>query len=95
MGAARPLHSAGSTRLAETQALSQHAPGTLMARAGLAVAQMTMSIAPHARVVHVFAGPGNNGGDGLVAARHLQAAGRQVQVHQPVQRARACGRWPA
>ncbi len=79
-GAARPLHSAAATRLAESLALAQHPPGALMARAGLAVAQLAMAIAPHARVVRVFAGPGNNGGDGLVAARHLHAAGKQVVV---------------
>jgi len=80
LGAARPLHSAASTRMAESLALAQHPPGALMARAGLAVAQLAMALAPHARVVHVFAGPGNNGGDGLVAARHLHGAGVQVLV---------------
>ena len=80
VGAQRPLHSAAATRLAETAALAQHPPGTLMARAGLAVAQLALAMAPHARVVQVFAGPGNNGGDGLVAARHLHAAGKQVWV---------------
>ena len=79
-GPARPLHGADATRLAETLALAQEKPGALMARAGLAVAQVAMAMAPHARVVHVFAGPGNNGGDGLVAARHLHAAGKQVLV---------------
>ncbi len=79
-GATRALHSAAATRLAESLALAQHPPGTLMARAGLAVAQLAMAMAPHARVVRVFAGPGNNGGDGLVAARHLHALGKQVVV---------------
>lgn len=79
-GTARPLYNAAATRLAESLALAQHPPGSLMARAGLSVARLAMALAPHARVVHVFAGPGNNGGDGLVAARHLHAAGRHVVV---------------
>ena len=79
-GPARPLHSAAATRAAEALALAEHPPGTLMARAGLAVAQLAMAMAPHARVVHVFCGSGNNGGDGLVAARHLHGAGRRVEV---------------
>lgn len=51
-----------------------------MEAAGLAVARLTAALAPHAQRVQVWAGPGNNGGDGLVAARHLHAAGRKVQV---------------
>jgi hydroxyethylthiazole kinase-like uncharacterized protein yjeF len=51
-----------------------------MAAAGLSVARLGQALAPHAPAVQVWAGPGNNGGDGLVAAQHLQAAGRQVTV---------------
>ena len=75
-----PLHSAAATRLAEALAQAQHPPGALMARAGLAVARLALAQTPHAQHVHVFCGPGNNGGDGLVAARHLHAAGKRVQV---------------
>ena len=75
-----PLHDAATSRLAEQRALAGIAPGALMAQAGLAVARLALAIAPHARRIHVFAGPGNNGGDGLVAARHLHLAGKAVQV---------------
>jgi hydroxyethylthiazole kinase-like uncharacterized protein yjeF len=51
-----------------------------MARAGLAVARLAQAVAPHARHITVLAGPGNNGGDGLIAALHLHRQGRQVQV---------------
>ena len=75
-----PLHNSAATRAAETLATALHSPGALMQAAGLAVARLALAMAPHARMVQVFAGPGNNGGDGLVAARHLQASGKLVQV---------------
>lgn len=75
-----PLHDAAASRAAEQAALATQAPHALMAAAGLAVARLAAALAPHARRVQVWAGPGNNGGDGLVAARHLQAGGRKVQV---------------
>ncbi len=75
-----PLHSAAASRAAEAAALAATPPHALMQRAGLAVARLALAIAPHAQRVCVLAGPGNNGGDGLVAALHLHRAGRQVQV---------------
>ena len=75
-----PLHTAASTRAAEATAAASLPPHALMAQAGLAVARLARAIAPHAARVQVWAGPGNNGGDGLVAARHLQAVGCAVQV---------------
>jgi len=75
-----PLHGADASRAAEHAALAGQAPHALMARAGLAVARLAIAWAPRARRVQVLAGPGNNGGDGLVAARHLRAAGLAVRV---------------
>ena len=54
----------------------------LMELAGLACATSLASEYPketHRRIL-VIAGPGNNGGDGLVAARHLYHFGYSVQV---------------
>ena len=76
-----PLHDAAASREIERLALAAAAPGALMARAGWAVARLALAQAPHARRVQLWCGPGNNGGDGLVAARHLHAAGRDVVVN--------------
>ncbi len=74
------LHDVTATRQLEHQ-LQQTLPAhTLMARAGLAVARLALAIAPHARNVWVAAGPGNNGGDGLEAAMHLQNWGKSCFV---------------
>ena len=76
-----PLHDAARSRVIEQQALQDSPPGALMALAGLAVARLAHAMAPHAQCVQLWCGPGNNGGDGLVAARHLHRTGRQVQVN--------------
>ncbi|MBA4179414.1 MAG: bifunctional ADP-dependent NAD(P)H-hydrate dehydratase/NAD(P)H-hydrate epimerase [Anaerolinea sp.] len=60
----------------------------LMEEAGLAVAQeawMLLGTLEGRRIV-VLAGPGNNGGDGLVAARHLSDWGTEVVVYAPLGR---------
>ena len=75
-----PLFDIAATRRIEqtaTAALPAHA---LMQRAGLAVARLSLAIAPHARTVWIACGPGNNGGDGLEAALHLQRWGKAPYV---------------
>jgi ADP-dependent NAD(P)H-hydrate dehydratase / NAD(P)H-hydrate epimerase len=53
---------------------------TLMENAGTAVADFILSQYPSAKRVGVVCGKGNNGGDGLVAARKLLDAGREVRI---------------
>lgn len=59
-------------------------PGmVLMERAGVAIAGACRRLCPdpqEARVA-VLCGPGNNGGDGFVAARHLRESGYAVEVY--------------
>ena len=58
--------------------------GTLMQRAGAAVAAAACEHAEAGGHVVVLAGTGNNGGDGWVAARLLADAGRRVMLACPV-----------
>lgn len=77
-----PLFDVSTTRTIEQAALAAQPPHALMARAGLAVARLARALAPHARSVWVACGPGNNGGDGLVAATHLHHM-RRASKGQP------------
>ncbi len=79
-GRAYPLHDAAATRQIEGAAQAKLPPNALMRRAGLALAQLSLAIAPHAKHIWIAAGPGNNGGDGIEAARHLHLWGKQVTV---------------
>lgn len=103
-GPCLPLHDVQATRALELAAAARLAPHTLMQRAGLATARLALALAPHARRVWIACGPGNNGGDGLEAALHLQHWGLAPVVtwlgepgHVPAdaeaswQRARAAG----
>lgn len=76
----QPLHSIAATRQLEQQAAFALPPHTLMQRAGLAVARLALALAPHARSIWIACGPGNNGGDGFEAARHLHQWGKKVSV---------------
>jgi hydroxyethylthiazole kinase-like uncharacterized protein yjeF len=51
----------------------------LMERAGEGLARVIAQRAPAGRIA-IVCGKGNNGGDGLVAARLLRAAGREIEV---------------
>ncbi|WP_231741412.1 NAD(P)H-hydrate dehydratase [Paucibacter sp. KCTC 42545] len=76
-----PLFMAASARAMEARALAQQASPSLMERAGLGLAKLALALQPDAaRSFWVVCGPGNNGGDGLVAARLLHAHGRRVRV---------------
>jgi hydroxyethylthiazole kinase-like uncharacterized protein yjeF len=73
-----PLYTAAEMRAAE-----ERYPGTveeLMERAGRAVAQHALEDFGDARSFTVVCGGGSNGGDGRVAARVLEEAGRDVLV---------------
>jgi ADP-dependent NAD(P)H-hydrate dehydratase / NAD(P)H-hydrate epimerase len=75
-----PLFSVAATRQIEQQAAAALPPHTLMQRAGLAVARLTLALAPHAQCIWIACGPGNNGGDGFEAALHLHQWGKKVVV---------------
>jgi hydroxyethylthiazole kinase-like uncharacterized protein yjeF len=76
-----PLPDAAQQRALDEWAITERkVPGVdLMERAGSALADIVHELCPDGRVV-VVCGKGNNGGDGLVAARLLRGRGRDVEV---------------
>jgi len=95
------LLSVAEMRAADKAAIEAGIPGIdLMERAGAAVAEAALRRWP-GRGALVLCGPGNNGGDGFVAARHLSAAGVDVRLALLGDRdgltgeaAEAARRWP-
>ncbi|MEQ1718636.1 MAG: NAD(P)H-hydrate epimerase, partial [Hyphomicrobium sp.] len=87
---------------ADRRAVSLGVPSlTLMERAGRAVADEAASMASASARILVLCGPGNNGGDGFVAARHLRDSGFDVRLALLGARAQlkgdaagVAGRWP-
>src|SRR3984885_9975542 len=75
-----PLLDAEQQRAADAWAIESGEPGIrLMERAGAGLADRLVKRVPDGRVV-VVCGKGNNGGDGLVAARRLRDLGRDVDI---------------
>lgn len=78
-----PLYTIEQMRRLEALAdQAGHSYDAMMELAGKAVAQRVLDLADFHKIreekVLVLAGPGNNGGDGLVAARYLAQAGHKV-----------------
>ncbi len=76
-----PLYEAEGMRAVDRWAIEgQGVPGEeLMEAAGTALAEAVAGLAPQGPV-RIVCGKGNNGGDGLVAARHLRGMGFEVEV---------------
>ncbi|MBZ0094283.1 MAG: NAD(P)H-hydrate epimerase, partial [Sulfuricella sp.] len=74
-----PIYFSHEIRQLEQIALNNGVTG-LMERAGLAAADLARGLLAGKTSVLVIAGPGNNGGDALVAARHLKSWWFKVSV---------------
>jgi hydroxyethylthiazole kinase-like uncharacterized protein yjeF len=79
-----PVLLTADLRKVEQAALAGPNPAPLMARAGLAAAELARSLAGDSgKPILILAGPGNNGGDALVVARHLKQWWFKVTVICP------------
>jgi len=77
--ASRPIYPVAAIRAIEALAIPGAVP-PLMERAGEAAAHLALLLVQGPARVLVACGPGNNGGDGFVLARHLHCAGLAVSV---------------
>jgi hydroxyethylthiazole kinase-like uncharacterized protein yjeF len=75
-----PILTVRDIRRVETAAFAQTPPPPLMERAGLATAEIARDLLGEGARVLVLAGPGNNGGDAFVVARHLRSWWFDVDV---------------
>jgi ADP-dependent NAD(P)H-hydrate dehydratase / NAD(P)H-hydrate epimerase len=77
-----PVYLTEDVRRIEALAAAGAEPPQLMERAGLAAAELARELAGGSgKPIVVFAGPGNNGGDAFVLARHLKSWWFDVSVH--------------
>ncbi|MDV3257106.1 MAG: NAD(P)H-hydrate dehydratase [Sphingomonas sp.] len=89
----RPIVTASQMRSAERHAIEAGTRETeLMERAGRSLAEAIRFLAGP-RETLILCGPGNNGGDGFVAARHLSACGYKVRVATLGEPAAEAARW--
>ena len=93
MASARPILTAEQMRAAEQRAIDR---GTsveqLMEQAGASLAEAVYRFAGPLPAL-VLCGPGNNGGDGYVAARHLAERGVEVRVAAISEPKSDAGKW--
>ena len=89
----RPVLTTDAMRSAEQAAIDSGTPvETLMERAGAALAEAAVLFAGPLPAL-VLCGPGNNGGDGYVAARHLAQRGIPVRIAALTEASSDAGEW--
>ena len=93
MSSGRPILTADKVRAAEQAAIAAGTSvETLMERAGTALAEATLAFAGPMPAL-ILCGPGNNGGDGYVAARLLAEQGVSVRVAALAEPAAVAAKW--
>lgn len=89
----RPILTAAQMRSAEERVIADGTGvETLMERAGASLAEAAIRFSGPMEAL-VLCGPGNNGGDGYVAARHLARQGMSVRVAAPSEPSTDAARW--